>query len=170
MIPCSLVNEGCVHLSLARIQVMQDPFKAWPGDIRLSQCRQCLDPKCVEACPEEALTIDRKHGNIRRIDKEKCIGCGQCMEACPFEPSRSFLMPDPSMGDDLITRKCDLCLSAPYHWDPAGGGVNGKRACESVCPVGAIQFTTTMPIQEGDAGYDVNLRKSMWERFLRRGA
>jgi len=61
MIACSLVNEGCVNLSLSRIQVLQDPFKAWPGDIRLSQCRQCLDPKCVEACPEDALTIDRQH-------------------------------------------------------------------------------------------------------------
>ncbi|MDD5012662.1 MAG: 4Fe-4S binding protein [Candidatus Nanoarchaeia archaeon] len=33
---------------------------------------------CVEACPMEALS--RKDKLI--IDKEKCVGCGACVQAC----------------------------------------------------------------------------------------
>ena len=29
---------------------------------------------------------------------------------------------DASYGDEIKSRKCDLCANAPYHWDEAGGG------------------------------------------------
>jgi hypothetical protein len=34
-----------------------------------------------------------------------------------------------------------------------------------VCPVGAIKFSRTITIQEGDAGYKVNLRDVSWRRL-----
>ncbi len=39
------------------------------------------------------------------------------------------------------------------------------QACVEVCPVGAIKFTNKIPLQEGDAGYKVNLRDSAWARL-----
>jgi protein NrfC len=163
MLACSLVNEGVENLSLSRIQVIQNSFEKWPHDLTIGQCRQCVDPACVTACPEEALAIDTRFGNVRRVvDVEKCIGCGSCIEECPYTPNRAFMVPDEKYDDELKARKCDLCADAPYHWDPLGGGPQGKQACVEVCPVGAIQFTTKVPEQEGDSGYKVNLRDWAW--------
>ena len=158
MLACSLVNEGVESLSLARIQVLQNPFEKWPHDVSIEQCRQCVKPECVEACPEKALTVDAAHGNVRQVDEEKCIGCGMCVAACPFTPSRPVVAPDSDWDGEKKARKCDLCARAAYHWDEAGGGPRGKQACVELCPVGAIRFTADVPVQEGDAGYDVNLR------------
>jgi len=163
MLACSLVNEGVENPSLSRIQIIQNSFEKWPADLTIEQCRQCVDPNCVNACPEEALKVDGKFGNVRRVvDIDKCIGCGACVEACPYTPSRPIMVPDEKYGGDLKARKCELCADAPYHWDPEGGGPKGKQACVEVCPVGAIQFTAEVPQQEGDTGYKVNLRDSKW--------
>jgi protein NrfC len=157
MMACSLVNEGAVDLSLSRIQVIQNPFKNWPDDLTIEQCRQCVDPDCVKACPENALTIDVKAGNVRRVtDADKCTGCAQCVDACSYTPARAMLAPDE------IARKCDLCAGAPYHWDPKKRKLKGRQACVAMCPVDAIRYTTKVPLQEGDLGYKVNLRGRGW--------
>jgi len=166
MLACSLVNEGVENLSLSRIQVIQNSFEHWPEDLNIEQCRQCVDPECVAACPEDALSLDARFGNVRSVvDLEKCVGCGACVEACPFAPSRSMMVPDEKYGGDLKAIKCDLCAQAAYHWDPAGGGPQGKQACVEVCPLGAIQFTANVPEQKGDSGYKVNLRDYSWSRL-----
>ena len=72
------------------------------------------------------------------------------------------MVSDERYDGELKARKCDLCANAPYHWDPQGGGPQGKQACVEVCPVGAIQFTNKVPKQEGDTGYKVNLRDWTW--------
>lgn len=165
MTSCSMVNEGVASFSSARIQVAVDAFACYPYDVRISQCRQCEDPKCVDACPTGAMMIDTDHGNIRLVDPEMCVGCGRCVKACPFESSRSFLVSDENRDGMPRSRKCDLCLNAPYHFAPEGGGVNGVRTCESVCPMQAIQFSTFVPAQDGDAGYEVNLRDRKWKQL-----
>jgi protein NrfC len=162
MLACSLIHEGLESLSLSRIQVVQDSFASFPDDLDIGQCRQCVDPACVEACPTGALKADVRHGNVRRVDKEECIGCGACHDACPYPPSRAFLAADEAYDDEAKSRKCDLCADAPYHWDEAGGGPEGKQACVAVCPVGAIAFTKEIPTQAGDGGYQVNLRGEGW--------
>ena len=163
MLACSLVNEGVENLSLSRIQVIQNSFEKWPDDLTIEQCRQCVDPACVSACPEDALKADARFGNVRKmVNVEKCVGCGACVEACPYTHSRPIVAADERFAGELKARKCDLCAEAPYHWDSAGGGPQGKQACAEVCPVGAIQFTTRVPKQEGDSGYKVNLRNNAW--------
>lgn len=155
MLACSLVHEGKENLSLSRIQMTQNPFAGTPGDLTLTQCRQCVDPACVEACPTGALGADEINGGIRMVNQSKCIGCMRCIEACPYEPARLQWNPEAKQA-----QKCDLCADTPY-WNE-DGGVNGKQACVEVCPVDAIQFTAEIPSQEGDTGYDVNLRGDAW--------
>jgi protein NrfC len=156
MMACSLAHEGVVNLSLSRIQVLQNPFERFPDDIVLAQCRQCVDPACVRACPEGALYIDKEKGNIRRIDAEKCTGCKSCVEACPFPPARSIWN-----SRDGKALKCDLCIDAPFWKNRKEHEI--QQACVAVCPVAAIHFTTEIPVQQGDIGYDVNLRGNAWK-------
>jgi protein NrfC len=165
MLACSLVHEGVESLSLSRIQIVQDSFAFFPDDLTIEQCRQCVDPACVKACPTGALSADARYGNVRMVNREECIGCGLCYDACPYAPSRAFLAPDQVFDGEAKSRKCDLCANAPYHWDEAGGGPDGKQACVAICPVGAIAFTTAIPLQDGDGGYKVNLRDGIWGRL-----
>ncbi len=162
MLACSLVNEGESNLSLARIQVIQNSFEKWPDDVTVEQCRQCVEPACVKACPENALFVDAEFGNVRRIDAEKCIGCGSCFDECPYTPKRTIIAADENFGGEIKARKCDLCATAKFHWDEKGGGPLGKQACAEVCPVGAIRFTNKVPQQAGESGYKINLRDSTW--------
>ena len=165
MLACSLVHEGVESLSLARIQIIQNSFDSFPNDLTIEQCRQCVDPPCVNVCPTSALKANARHGNVRMVDKKKCIGCGACFDACPYTPSRPVVTADKNYGGETKSRKCDLCASAPFHWDEGGGGPDGKQACVEVCPTGAIMFTKEIPRQKGDAGYKVDLRGLNWGKL-----
>ena len=158
MLACSLVHEGTENLSLSRIQILQNSFAKFPDDLTMAQCRQCVEPPCVEACPEKALFVDKKNGNVRTVDVKKCTGCKACIQACPYEPGRALWNPDKKHA-----LKCDLCSGAPF-WSQKGG-VKGKQACVEVCPLNAIQFTKKIPEQKGDFGYKVNLRGESWKRL-----
>ena len=81
-------------------------------------CRQCDDPACEEACPNEAFY--RSENGILNIDAEKCTGCGACVEACPFKAVRI----SPSVQKAMM---CDLC--------------NGAPQCVGWCPTGALRYT-----------------------------
>jgi len=43
-----------------------------------STCRGC--GACVDACPEDAITMD----TVARIDTRRCQGCAVCINSCPF--------------------------------------------------------------------------------------
>ena len=45
------------------------------------QCRQCEDAPCAKACPQNAIS---RVNNAIVVDEKKCIGCKNCMLACPF--------------------------------------------------------------------------------------
>jgi protein NrfC len=157
MMACSLVHEGKTSLSLSRIQVLNNPFERFPDDIIQEQCKQCVNPPCVAACPTGALHIDPTTG-VRVVDKEKCIFCFKCMKACRNVPSMMI----PNVEKKYMI-KCDLCMDTPY-WGEKGG-VDGKHACEEACPFKAIKFVKEVPEQLDMSGYYVNLRSKRWEEL-----
>ncbi len=162
MLACSLAHEGIENLSLSRIQVTQNSFEKWPDDLMIHQCRQCVDAPCVLACPKEAMTADAKYGNVRIVDREKCIGCGKCVRACPYLPGGPIIAADQQYDDKKKSRKCDLCVDTPF-WDETGGP-GGKQICVEVCTITAIAFTSETP-EQSDAGYRVNLRDENWGKL-----
>jgi anaerobic carbon-monoxide dehydrogenase iron sulfur subunit len=48
----------------------------------VTACRACPDPACARVCPVDALQ-SRPEGGVR-LHPELCIGCHNCVGACPF--------------------------------------------------------------------------------------
>ena len=44
-------------------------------------CQNCLAASCQKVCPKEAISF---RNNRSYIDLEKCIRCGKCAKACPY--------------------------------------------------------------------------------------
>ena len=154
MLACSMVHEGVNSLSLSRIQVMKNTHERFPNDIEIAQCRQCVNPLCVQACPTGACHVDTANGNVRVIDESICIGCKQCNQACPFMPHRALFNPEKN-----VAMKCDLCLNTPF-WDEEGGP-GGKQACVEACSPQqkALRFVSEVPSQQGTVGYNMKFEE-----------
>ncbi len=98
-----------------------------PGDrfIR-KQCRHCLQPACVAACPVGALYKTDQGAVV--YDSHKCLGCRYCMMACPYGIPRYDW--DRSVP---YVRKCNLCYDTRLK-------NNRQPACTEVCPTRATIF------------------------------
>lgn len=86
-------------------------------------CNQCEKPPCVTVCPVGA-TYKTEDGVIL-IDKEHCIGCRYCIQACPYG-ARYF------NHEEGVVDKCTWC----YHRITRGL----VPACVEVCPAKARVF------------------------------
>lgn len=95
--------------------IFGEPFVA----LHPSQCNHCLDAPCVDVCPTGASYF--AYGGIVMTDKESCIVCKGCMEACPY---------DARFVDDthVAVDKCTFCYDTRI--------VNGETttACQATCP------------------------------------
>jgi len=63
-------------------------------------CNHCEDAPCIPVCPVGA-TFQR-HDGIVVVDGERCVGCGYCVQACPYDAR--FINHDTGKAD-----KCTLC-------------------------------------------------------------
>lgn len=89
------------------------------------QCRHCLEPACVSACPVGALRKTELGAVV--YDSAKCMGCRYCMMACPYGiPRYEWQASVP------YVRKCILC----YDRLLAGR----QPACTEACPTKATIF------------------------------
>jgi Fe-S-cluster-containing dehydrogenase component len=100
-------------------------------------CNLCVDSPCTQVCPVGA-TFDTPDGAVL-VDPEYCIGCGFCIQACPY--GCRFMSPVTNTAE-----KCTLC----YHRITRGL----LPACVEVCPTQARVFgdlknpTENNPLQE----------------------
>jgi Fe-S-cluster-containing dehydrogenase component len=129
-----------IHL----ISVWQDGPRIRDGKLdvvfQVTVCRHCDDPPCVDACPEEA--ISKREDGMVILDDEKCLGCGLCQEACPYD----------AIAMDAVNgaaRKCNLC-----HHRVDRGLV--PACADNVCPAHCIYFG------DPEKSPGVFLSKSSW--------
>src|SRR5687767_7406028 len=64
-------------------------------------CMHCEDPICARVCPADAIK-QTAEGIVQSSLKPRCIGCSNCVIACPFGVPKYFASIDQMM-------KCDLC-------------------------------------------------------------
>ena len=131
-------SENNVSLGRFRAVIQEKVTGTFPNTKKVFlplMCNHCEGnekdgvPPCVKVCPEfpgkrvkfktaDGKTIRYRHGATYRrpdglilIDKDLCIGCGKCIDACPYGV-RSF---DPFVkaGADpkeQAADKCDMCV------------------------------------------------------------
>jgi len=96
------------------------------------QCKHCENSPCKAVCKQSAIS---KIAQQIIVDENKCIGCKDCLVACPFGAVTllpSYLNKNPvlqlgSTDKKVAASKCDLCQGIPE-----------GPACVRVCPNKAL--------------------------------
>lgn len=86
----------------------------------------CEDPGCLKACPAPGAIVQYSNGIVDFVH-ENCIGCGYCIQGCPFNIPRLSKV-------DRKVYKCTLCVDRV--------AVGQGPACAKACPTQAIVFGT----------------------------
>jgi len=117
---CSLVKTGgTISPVKARVRVVK--IETLGIDVPMI-CYHCEDPPCKAVCPTAAIYRSGETDAVL-VEESRCIGCRECMVACPF----GAILFDESKG---VVAKCDLC--------------DGNPACVKICeqahPPGVIHY------------------------------
>jgi len=104
-------------------------------------CMHCEDPTCAKVCPADAIKMTAD-GVVQSANRSRCIGCSNCVLACPFG------VPEKIEPDDMMM-KCDMC------YDRAS--VGKRPMCATVCPSGAIAFKPRGELLESRRELPVNV-------------
>lgn len=103
-------------------------------------CMHCEEPACAVVCPADAIK-KTSDGVVQSSLKPRCIGCTNCVFACPFGVPKYDVEVDQMM-------KCDMC------YDRTSVGL--RPMCATVCPSGALFFGTPEEIAEQRSGTPIN--------------
>ncbi|HVD93105.1 MAG TPA: 4Fe-4S dicluster domain-containing protein [Vicinamibacterales bacterium] len=104
-------------------------------------CMHCEDPICAQVCPADAIK-KTPEGVVQSSLKPRCIGCSNCVLACPFG------VPKYDAHIDQMT-KCDMCYDRT--------SIGKKPMCATVCPSQALAFTTLEEIEQTRDGVPTNV-------------
>lgn len=134
---CQLENDAPPGIRLRQVRGYvrgryPDEFESFIS----TACFHCDDPACVSSCPVGALV--RRPDGVVNHDRDRCIGCGYCIQSCPFH------VPQKSPAQQTM-RKCSFCTQRIDH---------GKApACVAKCPTGALTYHPDGKIPAGPAAY-----------------
>ncbi len=91
-------------------------------------CMHCQDPvaPCAQVCPAVAIMITPE-GVVEQADPSRCIGCRNCVYACPFGVPKFDV-------EARLMKKCNLCYDRT---------VQGLQPwCAQACPTDALWYGT----------------------------
>ena len=74
--------------------------------MRKDQCMHCAEPGCLVACPADGAIVQYSNG-IVDFQQDHCIGCGYCVNGCPFNIPKF----NPTTKKMF---KCTLCVRPCY--------------------------------------------------------
>ncbi len=149
-IGCTACTDACREVNkvpegVSRLEIHRsEPIGEFPDvEYRFirDSCQHCENPPCVYVCPTGAAYKDEETGIID-VHNEKCVGCGYCLAACPYQVR--FFNPETRSAD-----KCNFCRDTNL--------AEGKLpACVESCPTNALVFGDL-----NDPNSDINKMKSI---------
>jgi Fe-S-cluster-containing dehydrogenase component len=144
-VACQLENDAPPGIQLRRVKThVSGQFPACSTLSISTACFHCNDASCVSACPAGALQR-RANGVVEHV-RSKCIGCGYCIQTCPFH------VPQLSPTQQTM-RKCSFCIQRiEYEKQPA---------CVAKCTTGALTFFPDKQRAGDIAAYGKNERLHM---------
>jgi Fe-S-cluster-containing dehydrogenase component len=129
-IACKVENElehgSWISVRTIGGKYMDTPSGKYPNlsmHYRPELCNHCREPACIPACPVNA--ISKTDEGIVLVDYETCTGCGECIDACPYDAPKL----DNTKG---VVMMCTLCVHRLEQ------GL--EPFCVKCCPTNAIHF------------------------------
>jgi len=118
-------------------------------------CMHCANPPCMHVCPTTA-TKQREDGLVT-IDYDLCIGCSNCIMACPYDARSIEHRPRYAYGEPMesetarfdpgrlsVATKCTFCRErielAAITGQTPGIDPEVTPACVNSCIAGAMHF------------------------------
>ena len=126
-IGCRACVEACEECDTHRgVSMINFDYVDRPSSIATAAfvCFHCEDPTCAQVCPADAIKkgVD---GIVQSALKARCIGCSNCVLACPFGIPKIF----PEYQQMM---KCDMCYDRT--------SVGKRPMCATVCPSQALAY------------------------------
>ena len=128
-IGCEACVQACAECGTHRCQSLihlERVDRATSTQTAPMVCMHCEDPTCAQVCPADAIK-QTEEGIVQTALKPRCIGCSNCVLACPFGVPKYVADFDQMM-------KCDMCT------DRTSEGLTPM--CASVCPSEALWYGT----------------------------
>jgi Fe-S-cluster-containing dehydrogenase component len=106
-------------------------------------CMHCEDPvaPCAQVCPVLAILIS-PDGVVQQAEPSRCIGCRNCVYACPFGVPKFDI-------EARLMKKCNLCYDRTSQ--------DLKPWCAQACPTQAIWYGTYEEFVNEREGRAVNV-------------
>jgi Fe-S-cluster-containing dehydrogenase component len=123
VVACQMENN--VPIGFCRDWVTETVDGSYPNveiELRSERCNHCDNSPCVRCCPTGASHIE--DGGIVLVTPHKCIGCGACIQSCPYDARYSH--------PDGYVDKCTFCIHRVRKGE--------KPSCVSVCPTKCMYF------------------------------
>ncbi|SHI04061.1 formate dehydrogenase FDH3 subunit beta [Ferrimonas marina] len=162
---CKNENDSALEWGIQRRRVVtvNDGVVGKEASISVA-CMHCDDAPCMKVCPVNVFS--QTEDGIVLHDKDRCIGCGYCLYACPFGapqfPKKS------AFGGKGKMDKCTFCAGGP-NTEPGSAEEKVKyganRIAEGKLPMCA-ELCSTKALLAGDAGVVSDIYR---ERVVTRG-
>lgn len=108
IVACKEAHEVPVGVNRRRVVTINEGMIGQEVSMSVA-CMHCTDAPCQQVCPTDCFYI-RADGIVLH-DKEKCIGCGYCLYACPFGAPQ--FPQDGPFGTKGKMDKCTFCAGGP---------------------------------------------------------
>jgi Fe-S-cluster-containing dehydrogenase component len=118
-------TENNVPVGFCRDWVVEVVDGTYPNvsiELRSERCNHCNNSPCVRCCPTGASHFEE--GGIVVVNPNKCIGCGACIQSCPYDARYSH--------PEGYVDKCTFCIRRVKQ--------GSDPACVSVCPTKCMYF------------------------------